>query len=119
MECPATAPRWASRAPSSPRLPSAARASLPASARPSTARIRNQPALRRPLNLAPVSPRPDHVCHLERQRRGIQIAAVAQNNDGQVVLREALDGGLEAHGVAVVPHPESALLGIEERTEAV
>ena len=59
------------------------------------------------------------VGHLQRERFGIDVGAVGQHDDRQVVVGEALDGGAEADGAAVVRHALVALVGIEEPSEAV
>lgn len=41
--------------------------------------------------------------YLQRELRGIHIGAIAQNDNREIVLNEALDRGAEPHRLPVVP----------------
>ena len=56
---------------------------------------------------------------LEGQGFGVEVGAVTENDDGEAVGGEAQDVGVEADGVAVVPHAVVIAVGVEEPAEAV
>ena len=49
----------------------------------------------------------------------IEVGPVAQDDDGELLLREALDGGSKTRGASEVPHSRRALERIEKPAEAV
>ena len=53
-----------------------------------------------------------------RERR-VEVAAVGEDHDRELVVREALDRRAEPDRLAVVPHPRVTSPGIEEPAEAV
>src|SRR5580704_12965274 len=59
------------------------------------------------------------VCNFQRQFFGIDVGAVGQHDDGQLVVREALDGGTETDRAAVMRHAFVTLIGIEKPAEAI
>src|SRR6185312_8312588 len=56
---------------------------------------------------------------LEREFGGIEIVTIAENDDGELLPGETLDGGAETGSGARVPHARPALVGIEEPAEAI
>ena len=50
---------------------------------------------------------------------GVEVGSVAEDDYGEAVGGEALDVGVEADGVAVVPHAEMIAVRIEEPAEAI
>ena len=61
----------------------------------------------------------EQVGDLEGKGFGAYIGAIAEDDDGEVVVRESDDVGVEAHGFAVVPHAWVDAPRIEEPAEAV
>ena len=61
----------------------------------------------------------EQVGDLEGKGFGAYVGAVAEDDDGEVVVREADDVGMKTHGFAVVPHALMAFIGIDEPAEAV
>src|ERR1051326_1442033 len=59
------------------------------------------------------------VCDFQGQFFGIDIGAIGQYDDRQVIVYEALDGRAEADGFAVVPHPFVTPVRIQEPAKAV
>jgi len=56
---------------------------------------------------------------VESEGFGADVGAVAENDDCEIVRREAQDVGVEAYGFAVVPHAGVRAAGVEEPAEAV
>jgi len=50
---------------------------------------------------------------------GIEVGAIAEDDYGEAVGGETLDVGVEADGVAVVPHADVVAIGVQEPAEAV
>src|SRR6267154_1533785 len=49
----------------------------------------------------------------------VEVRAIAEDDDGKAVGRETRDVGMEADGVAVVPHAGMTAIRVEEPAEAV
>ena len=56
---------------------------------------------------------------MESEGFGADVGAVAEDDYGEAVVREAGDVGVEAHGFAVVPHAGVSAPGVEEPAEAI
>lgn len=63
--------------------------------------------------------REEEIADLLAESCRIQVGAIAENDDRQVVACEALDESTKANRLAVVPHPRMALVGIQEPAEPV
>src|SRR6266852_1529600 len=50
---------------------------------------------------------------------GVEVGAIAEGDYGDAVGEEALDVGVEADGVAVVPHAGVIAMGVEKPAETV
>src|SRR5260370_15485538 len=57
--------------------------------------------------------------NLEDEGFGVEVGTIAEDDYGETVGGETLDVGVEAHGVAVVPHAGVSAIGVEEPAEAV
>src|SRR5437899_3130240 len=54
----------------------------------------------------------EHVRHLQRQFFGIEVRAIGQDNDGEMIAEKALDHRAEAHCASRMPHAPVAIVGI-------
>ena len=50
---------------------------------------------------------------------GVEVGAVAENDYGEAVSGKALDVGVEADGITVVPHADVIAIRVEEPAEAI
>src|SRR5260370_16617230 len=55
----------------------------------------------------------------QREGCGVEVGAVAENDDGEAVGGEAQAVGVKSHGVAVMPHALMPPIRIEEPAEAL